>query len=687
MFAVAKDFVARDGEPHTMSVCKGEKVCVLEKTNEAWWLVANQNGGVGFVPTSYMDGTVTSSNDVIIKSIDEAISKIYISSKGKLSADQESLLFKLNEHKDEVSKKRKRKAPPVPCRAVNQTSQPIREQEESSGPIRGQEESSRPIRGQEESSRPIRGQEESSRPIRGQKESSGPIRGQEESSGPIRGQKESSGPIRGQEESSRPIRGQEESSRPIRGQEESSGPIRGQKESSGPIRGQKESSGPIRGQEESSGPIRGQEESSGPIRGQKESSGPIRGQEIPENLGEDLLHLVTSTTNITKRESKEIVVSLLSLIANQVPTLDGAMHNIISTLPMLAAEPDDEVAKLGLAFANLCEIKNDAQQRNWAVQDDENDIVEILNQILTLTSTLDTKYIPLLRHNDNNALMTIANYYQMEPKVRIRLILLQIIGAICSISPKFISVFVTSVLPEELVREVTDHARSDKMRVAYCCVVLSLLFSTGEPVPVAYDETIGESFVKYLMDIIEDGTVGEDGSHEDLDDVMIRVILSINLHHVSPDANPTLNVIAARGGSTRLSEKLMLLFNRGHDPVNEGCDPVNEGHDPTSCDQPPNSVLKFFQDIFARRDTGDCFLYTNDLMVLIDIIVRNIADLSSGSKGRTEYLDLLLKVAGTSSFIETRHRCRDLFQILNRIKNEELPHDDSFRKLNNAESQ
>ncbi|XP_078493646.1 NCK-interacting protein with SH3 domain-like [Ciona intestinalis] len=630
MFAVAKDFVARDDEPHTMSVCKGEQVCVLEKTNEAWWLVANQKGGVGFVPTSYMDGTVTSSNDVIIKSIDEAISKIFISSKGKLSADQESLLMKLNEHKEEVSKKKKRRAPPVPCRAVNQTSQPIRGQEESSRPIRGQEESSRPIRGQEESSRPIRGQEETSRPIRGQEESSRPIRGQEETSRPIREQEESSRPIRGQEESSRPIRKQEESSRPIRGQEE--------------------------------------------------LPRPMREQEIPENLGEDLLHLVTSTTNMTKRESKEIVVSLLSLIGNRVPTLDGAMHNIISTLPVPAVEPDDEVARLGLAFANLCEIKDDAQQRNWAVQDDENDIIEILNQILALTSTLDTKYIPLLHHNDNNALMTIANYYQMEPKVRIRLILLQIIGAICSISTKFISVFVTSVLPEELVREVTDHARSDTMRVAYCCVVLSLLFSTGEPVPVAYDETIGETFVKYLVDFIEDGTVGEDGTHEDLDDVMIRVILSINLHHVSPDVNPTLNVIATRGGSTRLSEKLMLLFNRGHDPVNEGHDPVNEGHDPT-CDQPPNSVLKFFQDIFARRDTGECFLYTNDLRVLIDIIVRNIADLSSGSKGRTEYLDLLLNVAGTSTFNETRHKCRDLFQILNRIKNEELPHDGDARSV------
>lgn len=44
---------------------------------------------------------------------------------------------------------------------------------------------------------------------------------------------------------------------------------------------------------------------------------------------------------------------------------------------------------------------------------------------------------------------------------------------------------------------------------------------------------------------------------------------------------------------------------------------------------PPHSLLKLFKDLFSRRTTADLF-YTNDTKVLIDIIVRNIADLSPG---------------------------------------------------------
>lgn len=47
--------------------------------------------------------------------------------------------------------------------------------------------------------------------------------------------------------------------------------------------------------------------------------------------------------------------------------------------------------------------------------------------------------------------------------------------------------------------------------------------------------------------------------------------------------------------------------------------------------QPPHSVLKFLQDIFASKDTASIFYHT-DMMVLIDILVRQIADLSPGDK-------------------------------------------------------
>ena len=48
-------------------------------------------------------------------------------------------------------------------------------------------------------------------------------------------------------------------------------------------------------------------------------------------------------------------------------------------------------------------------------------------------------------------------------------------------------------------------------------------------------------------------------------------------------------------------------------------------------DRCPNSLLKFFEDIFSSRSTSGIF-FCNDLMVLIDIVLRQVQDLSPGDK-------------------------------------------------------
>ena len=45
--------------------------------------------------------------------------------------------------------------------------------------------------------------------------------------------------------------------------------------------------------------------------------------------------------------------------------------------------------------------------------------------------------------------------------------------------------------------------------------------------------------------------------------------------------------------------------------------------------KPPDSLLKMMGDIFSSRDTSGIF-YTNDMMVFIDIIIRQLNDLSAG---------------------------------------------------------
>ena len=48
----------------------------------------------------------------------------------------------------------------------------------------------------------------------------------------------------------------------------------------------------------------------------------------------------------------------------------------------------------------------------------------------------------------------------------------------------------------------------------------------------------------------------------------------------------------------------------------------------------PHSVLKFLQDVFASRESAQIF-YRTDMMVMIDICVRQLSDLSDGDKVRS----------------------------------------------------
>ena len=57
---------------------------------------------------------------------------------------------------------------------------------------------------------------------------------------------------------------------------------------------------------------------------------------------------------------------------------------------------------------------------------------------------------------------------------------------------------------------------------------------------------------------------------------------------------------------------------------------------PRAC---PNSVLKFVTDIFSSRDTSD-FFYTADMKILIEIVLRQLADLSPGAGVRQQIIPL-----------------------------------------------
>jgi len=54
MFKTTQKYVDASSSNYTLAFEAGETLCVLEKTNDTWWLASNQHGNVGYVLSSYL---------------------------------------------------------------------------------------------------------------------------------------------------------------------------------------------------------------------------------------------------------------------------------------------------------------------------------------------------------------------------------------------------------------------------------------------------------------------------------------------------------------------------------------------------------------------------------------------------------------------------------------------------------
>jgi len=580
MFKAIHSFKAK-AQSNTLSFHKGEVFCIVEETNDSWWLASSQDGKIGYVPKSYLvTDFPNNTSDIVLKSIDHAINAVYSGGSANITPEQQLLLKKLTLHRQKVISENfdqqkkatvKRQAPPPPT---------TQEKRQISAPPPP------------------------------------PQRTVSEKSGHFTPKAFVANPGY-QSTSEEKLELKDETAT----------------------------------------------DSASSVTTGLESI------HVPNELGEALMTVVQTHSNLTVSEGGTLLKALFIGIGNEIHPLHKIMQEIIDVLPQPDSSENTIMDTLGLAFANLKEIKDDAQQRNWAIEDDQSKISNILEEILTTLSSEDKKEcLKVLSNDDFTAVVTLANYYQMESRVSIRLMALQVLAVVCSVSNKCISVLLSSVLPDELAREIRDDIH-DVDRVCYSALLLSMVFSTGEPVPVSYYDSIGYDFLTFLLKCIEDG-VTED-VEDKIGDIFVRLILAINLHFVVPTENLVLKAIADHLPCTTLSEKVMLLVNRGDDPVLLHEDQFESDSELA----PPSSVLKFLQDIFSLPSSAASFLYTNDLLVLVDIILRNITDLYSGSKLRTEYLDLLLNVVTKSTYVDGMHRSSEIIALLHRINNEEKVND------------
>uniref|UniRef100_A0A8C1UJG6 NCK interacting protein with SH3 domain n=1 Tax=Cyprinus carpio TaxID=7962 RepID=A0A8C1UJG6_CYPCA len=395
-------------------------------------------------------------------------------------------------------------------------------------------------------------------------------------------------------------------------------------------------------------------------------SSPTQSATIPMTIGAEMIELVRKNTGLSYELSRVavgvVVGHLQSVLPRATADLEQVLLSLVGSKDLGAALPLGQVChdeqRLQVIFSDLARHRDDSQQRSWALYEDHALIACYLEELLQILTDADPEVCKkMCRVNECEAVLSLVSYYQMEHRVSLRLLLLKVFGAMCGLDAALISTLLNSVLTMELARDLqTDTQEHEKM--CYSALLMAMVFCRGEQIPLHHYEHLNAAFLQFLLDVIEDGLPSD--PTEQLPDLFINLLLAFNLHLSVPESNMVMQALIKRHNVKILTEKLLLLLNRGEDPV------CVFDHAPPA----PHSVLKFLQDVFSSRDTSDIF-YRSDLMVMIDIAVRQISDLSPGDSMRMEYLSLMLALMRSTDYLEHRHRLRDLQAALQRILGEE----------------
>ncbi|XP_053508591.1 NCK-interacting protein with SH3 domain isoform X2 [Ictalurus furcatus] len=387
---------------------------------------------------------------------------------------------------------------------------------------------------------------------------------------------------------------------------------------------------------------------------------------VPMTTGAELIELVRKNTGLSYEMSRVavgiVVGHLQATIPGAAAELEQVLLSLVENKDLSAALPRGQVChdeqRLEVIFNDLARHCDDSQQRSWALYEDHELIACYLEELLQILTDADPEVCKrMCRANESEPVLSLVSYYQMEHRVSLRLLLLKVFGAMCGLDASLISTLLNSILPMELARDLQTNTH-EHQKMCYTALVLAMIFSMGEQLPYHHYDHLNSGFIQFLLDVIEDGLPSD--PTEQLPDLSVNLLLAFNLHLTVPDSNVVMQTLIKRHNVKTLTEKIMLLLNRGEDPV------CVFKHAPLA----PHSVLKFLQDVFSSPNTADIFYHT-DMMVMIDIAVRQISDLSPGDKLRMEYLSLMHAIVRSTDYLQHQHRLSDLQAALRRILGEE----------------
>ncbi|XP_071807661.1 NCK-interacting protein with SH3 domain-like [Asterias amurensis] len=619
-------YTYRSSEKGTLCFEEGDKFTLLDSVDPYWWQVTDARGQVGFVPANYIEQLRDNKQDVLV-SIDRAIEFIHLSATqkgGSLTHEQRNTLQKLVEHRETVFKQQQNSS--------SDSSTSSKKITRSSSRSSGKHRAAPPP----------------------------PIRAEDTPKSPNTVAAARSPVTRTNSQIAETI-----SSPAKDGNPEPQSPNTVSVARSPITKTNSQAAKNVSSPAKDRSSMSLEERLSSPAKVQSLST-----ESVPSKLGEELVELVRVRTGLSYAKSMNALSAVFSHIVDSVPAVGDTMEQIMQSLQgmsnssvsngSLSIEGSKDMERLMVIFSELTDCKNDSQQRSWALHEDEAVISEYLEELSSILSDANPDVCKAVIQRDNyEVINSLILYYQMEMRTSLRLLLLKVFGVLCGLEAVIASQLLYSVLLVEIARDMQTDAQCIQ-KVCFSALVATMLLSSGQPLMYTHYDQLNEDFVRFLLNNIEDPPP-EDES-EQLPDLFVNLVLAFNLHFTEPSENLVMRVLGKRKTSKTFSEKIMVLFNREVDPVR-----MFE-HEP----KPPNSLLKFLCDIFANADTSSLF-YTNDMNVLIDIIIRQLTDRCPGDKQRTEYLGVIHSILRMPVYWEQKHRLADLRRVIEKIAKEEEP--------------
>jgi len=402
---------------------------------------------------------------------------------------------------------------------------------------------------------------------------------------------------------------------------------------------------------------------------------------IPDVLIPELIERVRVSTDLNHGMCILAVKTVIECLSERIPEWSSSCESIIQSLCSVNDCPNTNVQssdliKLKSVFKKLWWCKNDEQQRSWPVHQDEHIITSYLEELLQILSNANPIVIKdaIFKDNYENVHMLVT-YFQMETRRSLRMKLYSIFLCLISLFENIISDYLLiSVLPAELAAEMLTYV-TDEERWCSAALLFTAVFSTGHKPPINIYEHINEKFIVDQLDLIE--RIDSNGHRIETNispESSIAPILAFNLHFNDSNNNIVLNALKKRRNASQLTENLVSYLNWEED-ITKVCGSIKDtNYDTSSSNTVPNSALKLLIEMFGNTEVAKLFYY-NDVRVVIDILIRQLNNLSAGDYTRSSYLTLLRYVIANTPYNEEPHKIDELSKCLKSIVNHECSTD------------